>query len=168
MSSTFAATDLGLDLRGIPPVEAGALLARANALVRASRQGPLAPALRGKNIGLLSAAEDDPNTAFLAKAAAELGAHVAHVRSSLTDASSPAEIAEMGRVLGRLYDAVDLHGSRADVARRLSQAAGVPVFDGIASAQHPIARWAARLDGAACAEDARRFLLQALLLTTLS
>ena len=166
--SALAPTDTGVASPDFPPVDPGVVLARAQALMRAATEGTMPRALRGKRIGVLSTTEDDPNVDFLAHAASELGARVTHVRSSLTVTSSPAEIAEMARMLGRLYDAVDLQGTGAEVVRRMSQASGVPVFGGVASPQHPIARLAARLEGAASVEQARRFVLQAVLLTALS
>ena len=147
--------------------EIAAVLARANALARAARQGAALPALRGKNIGLVSAAPHDGEAALLRCAAAQLGVHVAHVRPSLGEASSAAEVADTARLLGRLYDAIYLPGLSPALVDRVAAAAGIPVFDGIASANHPSAVLAQQLAGLS-GEDARRFVLQAMLLNAMS
>lgn len=146
----------------------GVVLARANGLARAARHGAVPLALRGKNIGLVCASPDDGDAELLRSAAADLGAHVAHVRPSLSEASSAAEVADTARLLGRLYDAIDFHGASAELVDRVGRAAGVPVFDGIASARHPVALLARQLDAGVPEENARRFVLQALLLTVMS
>ncbi|NRF71006.1 ornithine carbamoyltransferase [Aquincola sp. S2] len=154
--------------RTLSAADLSVVLARANELVRAAKHGPLAPVLRGKNIGLVSARPDDADARLLRQAATALGAQVAHVRPSLTSASSAADIADTARMLGLLYDAVDIAGTPADVVRQVAQSAGVPVFDGIGSPHHPLAGLATRLEGGLCAADARRFILQAVLLTAMS
>jgi ornithine carbamoyltransferase len=147
--------------------EMAAVLARAKALARAACHGAALPALRGKNIGLVTAAPDHSGAELLRSAAAELGAQVAHVRPSLGESSTAAEVADTARLLGRLYDAIDLPGLSPALVNRVAAAAGIPVFDGIASAIHPSAALAQQLEGLA-EEDARRFVLQAMLLTALS
>jgi hypothetical protein len=103
--------------------EIAAVLARADALARAARQGAALPALRGKNIGLVSAAPHDGEAALLRCAAAQLGVHVAHVRPSLGEASSAAEVADTARLLGRLYDAIYLPGLSPALVDRVAAAA---------------------------------------------
>src|SRR5262245_44796125 len=85
---------------GPSPGAAAALLARAQAL--AARQPALPGALKGKNIGLVCAAADSREALLFSAAAGALGAKVAHVRAKLSDASTPLEIAETARLLGRL------------------------------------------------------------------
>jgi hypothetical protein len=53
------------------------------------------------------------------------------------------------------------------VVRQVSDAAGVPVYDGLASPHHATARLASLLDPCTCDADNRRFVLQAALLSTL-
>ncbi|HZF81040.1 MAG TPA: ornithine carbamoyltransferase [Rubrivivax sp.] len=147
--------------------ELATVLARAKALAGAACQGAALPALRGKNIGLVSAAPHGGDAELLRSAAAGLGVQVAHVRPSLGEGSSAEEVADTARLLGRLYDAIDLPGLSPALVSRVAAAAGIPVFDGIASAIHPSAALAHQLVGLPEA-DARRFVLQALLLTALS
>ena len=126
------------------------------------------PLLRGKNLGLLCEADDDGDAALFRRAAVELGAHVAHIRPSLSELSTPQEVQHTARMLGRLYDAVECQGMAPALVQQVGNDAGVPVYDGIASQDHPTARLAALLDGDAAPADNRRFVLQAVLLSTLA
>lgn len=151
-------------LQTLSPRDAGVLLAQALSLRQAARDGRSQPLLKGKRLGLLCDSLDGEEAALFQRAAGELGAHVAHVRPSLTDTSTPTEVAHTARLLGRLYDGVECQGMSPALVRRVGEEAGVPVFDGLATARHPLAGLAQQLDGA----DDRRFLLQALLLSSLA
>ena len=102
------------------------------------------------------------------RAALELGAHVAHIRPSLNGLSTPHEVQHTASMLGRLYDAVECQGMAADLVHQMGVDAGVPVYDGVASKRHPTARLVDLLDGDASARDKRRFVLQAVLLSTIA
>ena len=156
------------DFAAMSPQEMGALLAQARALQSASRAGTSPRTLRGKNLGLLCDTADDAGAALFQRAASALGAHVAHLRPSLSASSTPQEVQHTARVLGRLYDAVDCVGMEPDLVRRISADAGVPVFDGIASSSHPTARLADRLDAGTALEDNRCLVIQAVLLSALA
>ena len=71
-------------------------------------------------------------------------------------------------MLGRLYDAVVCQGLAPEQVQQLNDAAGVPVFDGLGTAQHIAAHLAALLGSEVPPADARRFVLQALLIASLS
>lgn len=144
--------------------EQTALLADAQALQAASGAGEIEPLLRGKKYGLLSASFEDADAALFRLAAEELGAHVAHVHTSLSEQSTPQEIQRTARMLGRLYDAIECQGMASTLVRQVGAEAGVPVFDGLASREHPTAPLAEWLDGPASPMDRRRFVLQAVLL----
>ena len=156
------------DLAALSAQEASALLACARGL----RESPAAAnerALRGKNLCLLSATQEDhPGTALLLQAAAGLGAHVARVRPSLSASSSADEVQHTARLLGRLYDGVACAGIPPELVRRIAADADVPVFDGIASPDHPVVRLADQLGDDTPAQDNQRLLIQALLLCTLA
>ena len=152
------------------PRDVAALLACARTLAHAASAGTTQPLLRGKNVGLMSEADDggDGEAALFRRAAHELGAHVAHIRTSLSAASTPHEVQHTARLLGRLYDAVECQGMAAALVQQVSDAAGVPVFDGLASPAHPTVRLAEHLGADAAPGDARRFVLQAVLLGALA
>jgi ornithine carbamoyltransferase len=154
------------------PNDVSALLAHAQALQRAALAGRTQPLLRGKNLGLLCAsddgADDASDAALFRRAATELGAHVAHIRASLSDLSTAQEAQHTARLLGRLYDAVECQGLSASLVQQLAQAVDMPVYESIASANHPTATLADRLDAASSEQDRRRFVLQAVLISTLA
>ncbi len=104
---------------------------------------------------------------FFLRAATGLGARVADVRPSLVLAQ-PEEALQAVRMLGRLYDAIECQGVPADFVTRAKQHAGVPVFDALASSNHPTAHLAALLDpDGTTAGDGRFFILQAALVVAL-
>jgi ornithine carbamoyltransferase len=146
-----------------------ALLAQALALQRAALAGQPQQLLRGKNFALLSAVVGASDEADLFRsAAAALGAHVAHVRASLVETSTAREVEHTARLLARLYDAVECQGMTAALVQRLGRAVDMPVYDRLASAQHPSARLADRLGPESPAEARRCYVLQAVLIGGLS
>ena len=160
----------------IAPRDVAFVLNNARALQLAAQAGDVRAVLRGRKFGLMcesatdSASEGDgaSDAALFRRAAVELGAHVAHIRPSLSELSTPLELRDTARMLGRLYDAVECQGIAADVVHQLGLAAGVPVFDAVASQRHPTAQLDALLGGDDPASDKRRFVLQAVLLSTVA
>lgn len=154
----------------LTPHDVAALLAAAHALQQAAQQGAVQPLLRGKKFGLLCEAYGSGNddAALFCRAAVELGAHVAHIRPSLWQHSAVQELHESARLLARLYDAVECQGMPAAAVQGLRVHADVPVYDGLASSQHPSSRVAELLDDVASPLDRRRFVVQAVLLSSLS
>ena len=150
------------------PREVIAVLANARTLQRAAEAGTTQPLLRGKNLGLLCEADDALDAALFRRAAVELGAHVAHIRPSLSVLSTPQEVQHTARMLGRLYDAVECQGMAPALVQQVGNEAGVPVYDGIASQDHPTAKLAELLGDDASPADNRRFVLQAVLLSTIA
>lgn len=146
------------------PREQIALLATAHALQAASGVGKADPLLKGKMYGLLCERVDDADATLFRLAAMELGAHVACIRTHLTGLSSLDEVQRTARMLGRLYDAVECQGIPSAIVRQVRAQAGIPVYDGVASKEHPTASLADTLSGAASPADRRRFVLQAVLL----
>lgn len=158
-----------------------ALTASAGRLARAATDGSGPPQLlRGKRLALLSDDHGSPAAAAFRRAATELGAHVAFVRSGGPQDAGPRSRAAL---LGQLYDAIECQGLPEAELRQLSREAGVPVFDGIGSEDHPLhaladqmtqqeladAPDAARLAKAAALQMRNRHhLLQALLCSVLT
>jgi ornithine carbamoyltransferase len=162
-----------LAFESLAPLEVTVMLANARALRQAALAGTMQPLLRGKNLGLLRNAADadrggDGEAEFFRGAAADLGAKVADIRAGLSESTAAQEIQHTARLLGRLYDAVACQGLPRAIVQQVSVAAGVPVLDGIASAEHPTARLAELLGAEATAEENRRYMLQAVLLSAVS
>ncbi len=162
----------------IAPRDVAFVLDNARALQLAAWAGGAQALLRGRKFGLMCEMDNDADhhnasdsardAALFRRAAVELGAHVAHIRPSLTGLSTALEVQHTARLLGRLYDAVECQGMAADLVHQLGIDAGVPVFDAVASQRHPTAQLDALLGGDSPALDKRRFVLQAVLLSTLA
>ena len=151
------------------PNDAATLRAEAERLQRDAAAGVLTPMLRGKRIALLCERATDADAVLFERAATELGAQVSHIRPSLLEGPSALETAHTARLLGRLYDAVECQGVAAERVQLLRDAAGVPVFDGLAVAAHLAAQFVdADGPGTAPTADEQHFRLQALLLARLA
>ncbi len=148
--------------------DAGLLLTCARSLQRLADSGQRQLLLRGKNLALLCESDEDEEARRFRRAATELGARVAHIRADLSGSSSPSDFVDTGRVLGRLYDGIECLGLAATVVKRLGDAANVPVYDGLASRNHPTAELAEQLGAERSFDERHRFMLQAVLLSTLS
>ncbi len=146
--------------------DAGVVLAHARALRWASRAGTMQSLLRGKKLGLMCEA-DNSDAMLFAQAATELGAHVAHIRPSLSELSTPEHVQNTARMLGLLYDAVECQGMSSSLVQQVGSDAGVPIYDGIATCYHPTAKLAEQLGSDAPMIENRRYVLQAVLLSTI-
>ncbi len=128
--------------------------------------GPLPPLLRGRNLGLTAEAGNEREAALFVRAATELSGRVGTFHVILTRSSDDADIVRIAQVLRRLYDAVECQGLAPDLVHRLGEAAGIPVFDALASATHASSSLVEQLGGLV-ADDDRRFVLQAMLVQAL-
>ncbi len=138
------------------------------AVARSLQQSGDAP-LRGKNIALMCGS-DSGDAQLFAEAAARLGARVARIEPApawLRGESQPG--ADTARLLEHLYDAVDCEALPPGFARHLQEQVGVPVYDGLARADHPIFGLLGALKPPSQASTAadRCLLLQAALVSTL-
>lgn len=143
--------------------ELQALLARAKALRRDASQH--ARPLLGKRLGLISAEPESEDARLFRQAAQELGAHVALIPAPMEQLESQADpLPGVGRLLGRLYDAVECQGLSDDMVRALASAARVPIFAGLAGHGHAIFQLAHGWRTSAPLLHRRRWLVQAALL----
>ncbi|MBC7994667.1 MAG: hypothetical protein H7Z15_15665 [Rhizobacter sp.] len=114
------------------------LLDTACSLKKADQEGhPLRP-LRGKNIAVMCESPGDPALASFTAAATALGAQVAHIRPSSSRITQANAAHETAVVLGRLYDAIECEGMPLNLVQEVERAAGRPVFNGLAAANHPL------------------------------
>lgn len=98
------------------------------ALERAECAGQPMKSLRGKHLAVLC---EDPACLYIGifrQAANALGAQVTHIRPS--DISEvPSDIAgAVGKLLGKLYDALDCHELPPSLVEHLRRTSGKPVF----------------------------------------
>ncbi|MBW8846586.1 MAG: ornithine carbamoyltransferase [Burkholderiales bacterium] len=147
--------------------EEQALLARAKALQRDAAQLP--KPLLGKRLGLMSAAPDSEDAQLFRQAAQELGAHVALIPAATEPLEGDADpLPGVGRLLGRLYDAVECQGLSEAVVNDLAAVARIPIYAGLAGHGHAIFRLARAWQTSAPLIQRRHWLVQATLLATLS
>ncbi|CAN5600957.1 hypothetical protein BH10PSE18_BH10PSE18_38320 [soil metagenome] len=154
---------------GPPLTEAAVrnIVERATRLKAASAAGTADKPLRGKNIAMLRQVLGDPPP--LQRAAAELGAQVAQLLMN-NPLPPRAELAGLAQMLGRLYDAVDCGGLDAALAAMLHEMPGITVYDGLGDDAHPAHALASLMcvrDDVVELADNHRFVLQALLISTL-
>jgi ornithine carbamoyltransferase len=125
--------------------------------------------LRGRNLGLVCQSEEHPDAILFRSAASALGANVSHIRAHPDEPGAPVGtgLLETAHVLGRLYDGIECQGLAPELVRQLGLDAGVPVFDGLAGADHPTAQLAQRLAGSGSLAQKRQLILQAVLLFAL-
>ncbi|VTU16742.1 Ornithine carbamoyltransferase, catabolic [Variovorax sp. RA8] len=95
--------------------------------------------LRGKNIALLIGTSSGVEESAVHRAALELGARVAEVMFTepAGSASSDHDLRTLARMLGRLYDAIDCGTMPSEAALRIEREAGVPVYQGLGTDDHP-------------------------------
>ena len=119
------------------PREMGFLLDLSHALKTAKYAGTERPQLSGKNIALLFEKTSTRTRAAFEVAAFDQGAHVTYFDPSGSQMGHKESIADTGRVLGRMYDAIEYRGSRQEDAEELAASAGVPVYNGLTAEWHP-------------------------------
>lgn len=145
------------------------VLASARRLQRAAADaGDVLPLLRGKKLGLLCEDDTTADAELFRRSAVELGAHVAHIRPSLSDLTTALEVRHTANMLGRLYDAVECQDLSPALVREVRKEAGIPVYDGVGLQHHATATLTELLDSSSSAADRRRFVLQAALLQTIA
>lgn len=157
---------LGTTLAGLVPAERARVLANARLLEGMASPLQRQRLLRGKNVALICASPDAPDAQLFQRAAAELGAHVSHLRPDLPELGSPA-FRHTAQMLGRLYQAVECEGVEAGLVAELGRAAGIPVYDALAGRRHPLAVLADALDVGDEEERKRRLIVQAVLVSTI-
>ena len=82
--------------------------------------------------------------------------------------STAQEVQSTARMLGRLYEAVECQGMDPALVASIGRHAGIPVFDGVATKDHPVGPLAELPGDSTPLADNRRFLLQALLLEAIA
>ena len=151
----------------LQPLSTGAcavLLANARVL---EGSGDTHSLLRGKQLALLSESENEEDGGLFCSAAADLGAHVSHIRPGISALSQPDVLQRTGRMLGRLYDAIECQGLTHELVENLALEAGVPVYEGLATAHHPTARLTDLMGGEHPEAKRREIVLKSALLSTL-
>ena len=113
-----------------------ALLETAAALKQTTRRSSGWQPLRGRHLALLCAEPCSASEQFN-DAVVELGGSVALLQTGAWRANSGDGVAEAARVLGRLYAAIDCCDLPPALVEQIDRYADVPVFNGLASPDHP-------------------------------
>ena len=159
------------------PEEARGGMANSRTVREAAQSGALGQMLKGRKLALLAdwggLDHGDNNDAaqLFVRAATEMGALVARLRPGLSTTSPPQEVQSTARMLGQLYDALECQGMDLGLVQQIALYAGVPVFHGLASAQHRTAALVQQVAGqpgsGLAPDDAHCRVVQAVLLGTL-
>ncbi|MEN8238000.1 MAG: ornithine carbamoyltransferase [Actinomycetota bacterium] len=119
------------------PTEMKFLLDLSTSLKTAKYTGTEQPQLSGKNVALMFEKTSTRTRAAFEVAAFDQGAHVTYFDPSGSQMGHKESIADTGRVLGRMYDAIQYRGKRQDDMETLARYAGVPVYNGLTDEWHP-------------------------------
>jgi ornithine carbamoyltransferase len=138
-----------------------ALLDTAAALQRARQCGAPWGPLRGRRLALLCSGAGEAAAAFQ-RAVHELGGSVTLLDAHDWQTSARGRVADAARLLGRLYDAVDCCDLPLPLLEQIDAHCGVPVFNGVAQADHPSSAMVAAL-----LANNRQCALQALVVCSL-
>jgi ornithine carbamoyltransferase len=126
-----------LSLEELTADELHFLLEMAHALKRSRLAGTEQAQLRDKNIALLAERAGTRAHTELELAAREQGANVTVIGPGGTRLVTIDQVKEPARVLGRLYDAIEVRDAKREVVDALATHAGVPVWHGLTQPYHP-------------------------------
>lgn len=119
------------------PGELRFLLQLAEALKTAKYAGTEQRHLVGKEIALIFEKTSTRTRAAFEVAAHDQGAHVTYLDPTGSQLGHKESIADTARVLGRMYDAIELRGNAQAEVEELAREAGVPVYNGLTDEWHP-------------------------------
>ena len=136
MSSRLAGRSF-LQLDDLLPDEIVELLDLAAALKLEKREGREVARLRGRNLALIFEKTSTRTRASFEVAAFDQGANVSILDPTSSQMGEKESVRDTARVLGRMYDGIAFRGrSQADI-ETLSEASGVPVWNGLTDDYHP-------------------------------
>jgi ornithine carbamoyltransferase len=114
------------------------LISTAETLRRAQQHAAKSEPLRGRHVALLCGPGNDAAPVFQ-RAVSELGGTPALLNADEWRVRAGDRIPEAARLLGRLYDAIDCCDLPTEVVEQIEAFSGVPVLNGLASPNHPMA-----------------------------
>jgi ornithine carbamoyltransferase len=160
-----------LDADTLGADEARAIVQAACRLRLAAREAGTSLPLHGRHVAIAGDDHDTPSARLFERAATGLGARVSRIGSAaLLEGRERALHA--ARMLGSLYDAVDVLPFAPEQARELQEIAGVPVYADLGADGGPLHRLLPVLEcaqPAGCAPDETLLrLVQAVLVETMS
>ncbi|AKA70111.1 ornithine carbamoyltransferase [Clostridium scatologenes] len=126
-----------LTLMDFTPKEIQYMINLAKDLKRAKYTGTEKQTLKGKNIVLLFEKDSTRTRCSFEVGALDQGAHVTYLGPTGSQMGKKESIADTARVLGRMYDGIEYRGFDQSVVDTLAKYAGVPVWNGLTTQDHP-------------------------------
>ena len=126
-----------LKLLDFTPEEINGLIDYAIELKKQKKQGIPHKICEGKSIALIFEKTSTRTRCAFEVAAADLGMHPTYLDPSGSQIGKKESIADTARVLGRMYDGIEYRGFGQDIVEKLSEYAGVPVWNGLTNEFHP-------------------------------
>ena len=126
-----------LTLMDFTPKEINYFLDLARDLKRAKYAGTEKQKLKGKNIALIFEKSSTRTRCAFEVGALDQGAHVTYLGPTGTQIGKKESVADTARVLGRMYDGIEYRGYGQEVVEELAKYAGVPVWNGLTTEDHP-------------------------------
>jgi ornithine carbamoyltransferase len=126
-----------LTLMDLSPKEINFLLDLSLELKRAKYAGTEQQRLKGKNIALIFEKDSTRTRCAFEVAALDQGAHVTYLGPTGSQMGKKESVADTARVLGRMYDGIEYRGFGQEIVEELAKYAGVPVWNGLTTEDHP-------------------------------
>jgi ornithine carbamoyltransferase len=126
-----------LTVQEFTPREFRYLLDLARDLKRAKYAGTEQKHLDGKEICLIFEKTSTRTRCSFEVACYDQGAHVTYLDPAGSQIGHKESFKDTGRVLGRMYDAIEYRGASQGGVQALADYAGVPVFNGLTDEYHP-------------------------------
>ena len=126
-----------LTLMDFTPKEINYFLDLAADLKKAKYAGTERQNLKGKNIALIFEKSSTRTRCAFEVGALDQGAHVTYLGPTGTQIGKKESVADTARVLGRMYDGIEYRGYGQEVVEDLAKYAGVPVWNGLTTEDHP-------------------------------
>ena len=126
-----------LTLMDFTPKEINYFLDLAMDLKKAKYAGTEQQKLKGKNIALIFEKNSTRTRCAFEVGALDQGAHVTYLGPTGTQIGKKESVADTARVLGRMYDGIEYRGYGQEIVEELAKYAGVPVWNGLTTEDHP-------------------------------
>ncbi|MDY3920413.1 MAG: ornithine carbamoyltransferase [Candidatus Limivivens sp.] len=126
-----------LTLKDFTPEEITGLLDLAADYKKKKKEGILHDTLHGKNVALIFEKTSTRTRCSFEVAAHDLGMGTTYLDPTGSQIGKKESIADMARVLGRLYDGIEYRGYGQEIVEELAKHAGVPVWNGLTNEYHP-------------------------------
>ena len=106
-------------------------------LKAAKRDGTERHRMVGRNIALIFEKTSTRTRCAFEVAAYDQGAHVTYLDPASSQLGHKESAADTGRVLGRMFDAIEFRGKAQETVEELADASQVPVYNGLTDSWHP-------------------------------